>query len=135
MHTIPDDKTDGRRRRRRHSDEFKAEAVAACMQPGVSVSAVALARGVNANLLRFWLRNAEMKPAGRVESAISVVSIAAPITVPPKPAFVPMTVPAPASTPKQDIQIELRRNATTVTVTWPSSAAAECAAWMRELLR
>ncbi len=135
MHTNPDDKTTGRRRRRRHSDEFKAEAVAACMQPGISVSAVALARGVNANLLRFWLRNAEMKPAARVESAASVVSIAAPTTTPPKPAFVPMTVPAAPPEPTQDIHIELRRNATTVTVTWPSSAAAECAAWMRELLR
>jgi len=49
--------------------------------------------------------------------------------------FVPMTVPAAPPEPTQDIHIELRRNATTVTVTWPSSAAAECAAWMRELLR
>ncbi len=137
MHTIPDDKTDGRRRRRRHSDEFKAEAVAACMRPGVSVSAVALARGVNANLLRFWLRNAEMRPAGRVERATSVVSIAAPTATSSKPAFVPVTVPVPivAPTPPQDIRIELHRNATTVTVTWPASAAAECATWMRELLR
>ena len=125
MHTIPDDKTDGRRRRRRHSDEFKAEAVAACMQPGVSVSAIALARGVNANLLRYWLRNAEMKPAAR----IAAVPVATPTSV------MPMTLPAPTPSPPQDIRIELRRNAMTVTVTWPTSAASECAAWMRELLR
>ena len=125
MHTIPDDKTDGRRRRRRHSDEFKAEAVAACMQPGVSVSAIALARGVNANLLRYWLRNAEMKPAAR----IAAVPVATPTSV------MPMTLPAPTPSPPQDIRIELRRNATTVIVTWPTSAASECAAWMRELLR
>ncbi len=133
MHTIPDDKTDGRRRRRRHSDEFKAEAVAACMQPGVSVSAIALARGVNANLLRYWLRNAEMKPAAR----IAAVPVATPtsVTTPSKPSFVPMTLPAPTPSPPQDIRIELCRNATTVTVTWPTSAASECAAWMRELLR
>ena len=133
MHTISDDKNDGRRRRRQHSDEFKAEAVAACMQPGVSVSAIALARGVNANLLRLWLRNAEMKPPARVEPAISTVSI--PTMASSKPAFVPMTVPAHAPAPKQDIHIEVRRNAMTVTVTWPASAAAECARWMRELLR
>ena len=42
----------GRRRRRLHSDEFKADAVAAASQPGVSMASVALARGVNANLLR-----------------------------------------------------------------------------------
>jgi len=133
MHTIPDDKTDGRRRRRRHSDEFKAEAVAACMQPGVSVSAIALARGVNANLLRYWLRNAEMKPAAR----IAAVPVATPTSVatPPKPSFAPMILPAPTPAPPQDIRIELRRNATTVTVTWPTSATSECAAWIRELLR
>lgn len=42
----------GRRRRRRHSALFKAEAVGACQQPGVSIAAVALARRLNANLLR-----------------------------------------------------------------------------------
>ena len=134
MHTTSDDKTDGRRRRRHHSDEFKAEAVAACMRPGVSVSAIALARGVNANLLRYWLRNAEMKPATRIPS----VAAAVPATLPSgssKPSFVPMTVPASTPAPPQDIRIELHRNAMTVNVTWPASAATECAAWMRELLR
>lgn len=50
-----------RRRRRLHSDEFKADAVAACTQPGVSMAAVALSRGVNANLLRRWVREAELR--------------------------------------------------------------------------
>lgn len=130
MHTTPEDKTDGRRRRRKHSDEFKAEAVMACVQPGVSVSAIALARGVNANLLRHWLRDAEMRPVAK-----TVVSTAAQSPALPKSAFVPMTLPAPSLAPLQDIRIEWRRNATTVTVTWPSGAAAECASWMRELLR
>lgn len=30
---------------------------------------------------------------------------------------------------------ELRRGATTISVTWPADAVVECAAWMRELLR
>jgi hypothetical protein len=34
-----------------------------------------------------------------------------------------------------DIRIELQRGTTTVKVTWPLSAAAECAAWLREVLR
>jgi transposase len=38
---------------------FKEEAVGACQQAGVSVAAVALARGVNANLLRRWVAQAE----------------------------------------------------------------------------
>jgi len=49
----------GRRRRRRHSAAFKAEAIGACQQSGVSVAAVALARGLNANMLRDWVRKAE----------------------------------------------------------------------------
>ncbi len=43
-----------RRSRRHHSPEFKQGLVALC-QPGVSVSAVALAHGINANLLRRWI--------------------------------------------------------------------------------
>ena len=34
-----------------------------------------------------------------------------------------------------DIQIELRRGATAVKISWPIAAAVDCAAWMRELLR
>src|SRR6201996_7162794 len=48
-----------RRRRRRYSAEFKAEAVAACQQLGVSMASVALTRGLNANLLRRWVVEAE----------------------------------------------------------------------------
>jgi transposase-like protein len=48
----------GRRRRRHHSELFKAEAVGACQQEGVSIAAVALARGVNASLLRRWVAEA-----------------------------------------------------------------------------
>jgi transposase len=113
--------SDGRRRRRLHSDEFKADAVAACMQPGVSMAAVAMSRGVNANLLRRWVRLAESQPES-------------PLPAPP-PAFMPVQLPPPAPAPCGDIRVELRRGATTIAVAWPTAAAAECAAWMRELLR
>ena len=43
------------RRKRRHSDEFKAQVVAACDARGASVSGVAMAHGVNANLVRKWI--------------------------------------------------------------------------------
>jgi transposase len=55
--------TRGRRRRRHHSVFFKAEAVSACQQPGVSIAAVALERGLNANLLRRWVQEAERSDA------------------------------------------------------------------------
>jgi transposase len=39
------------------------------------------------------------------------------------------------ATPAADIRIEMRRGATAVHVAWPLAAAADCAAWLRELLR
>jgi|688.fasta_scaffold1189588_1 transposase len=48
------DSTKAARTRRFHSPAFKAQAVAACSQPAVSLAAVALAHGINANLLRRW---------------------------------------------------------------------------------
>lgn len=60
-----------RRRRRRHSPEFRAAVIEACRQPGVSIAAVALANGLNANLLRKWVNDAERmhrhEPAGSME--------------------------------------------------------------------
>ena len=113
----------GRRRRRLHSDEFKADAVAAAAQPGVSMASVALTRGINANLLRRWVRDAEMPPVKALSNAL-----------PSSPTFVPVQLPEPVA-PTMDIRLELRRGATTITVAWPMAAAAECASWMRELLR
>jgi transposase len=106
-----------------HSDEFKADAVAAASQPGMSLAAVALAHSVNANLLLRWVREAEVGP---------VKALPRPASAP--AAFVPVQLPELAE-PVGDIRLELRRGTTTITVAWPMSAAAECASWMRELLR
>jgi transposase len=44
------------RRRREHSAEFKQDLVARSLQPGVSVAAIAMEGGINANLLFGWRR-------------------------------------------------------------------------------
>lgn len=44
------------RSKRKHSEEFKDELVRACSEPGISVAGIALANGVNANLLRKWMQ-------------------------------------------------------------------------------
>ena len=112
------------RRRRKHSDEFKTQAVRACEQPGVSMAAVALAHGVNANLLRRWvLRH-------RAAASVALTS-----TSSNAPAFVALALPALAPTQAGDIRIEIKRGATSVNVAWPSLAAEGCAAWLHELLR
>ena len=77
VNTISKQMADGRRRRRIHSDEFKANAVAAYMQPGMAMAAVAMANGVNANLLRRWVREAELRP-GADRPAAPLTSITPP---------------------------------------------------------
>lgn len=133
VNTIPDQTPSARRRRRLHSDEFKARAVASCMQPGMSMAAVAMAHGINANLLRRWVREAEMKATAHAVGKSAVQPLQAPQR---EALFVPVALPAPAApTPLPDIHIELQRGATAITVTWPASAASACATWLRELLR
>lgn len=114
------------RRRRLHSAEFKAKVVEACTRPGVSMAAVALAHGLNANLLRRWV--VEKKSIGLTP---------APATSSPQQEFLALPLVAQARQPPVagDIRIELRRGATTVTISWPTQAAGECAAWLREWLR
>lgn len=120
-----------RRRRRRHSDEFKARVIAACRKPGVSIAAVALDHRLNANLLRRWVVTAE-----RTEDAAPITppAVTTAKAMPAPAAFVPVTVQPPAIT-TPEIMIELRRGTTVVKVSWPVAAAAGCAAWLSELLR
>jgi len=51
--------------RRTHSLEFKTQVLAACRQPGASIAAVALAHGLNANVVRKWLVGIGMKRFGQ----------------------------------------------------------------------
>ena len=120
-----------RRRRRRHSAEFKAEAVAACRQPGVSIAAVAMSRSVNANLLRRWVVEAE-----RVGESSRPTAQPKAVAKPPIEAqrFVPVAMEKPAASEAR-IRIEVRRGSTTVIVEWPPSAARECAEWLSGFLR
>lgn len=119
--------------RRRHGEEFKAQVMAACGEPGASVSAVALSFGLNTNLVRQWQRGRGYKPS-RV-AASQVVSHA-------QPQFVALSLPARAEpaapgvdAPAQAIRVELKRGALTVNVSWPVAASSQCTAWLRELLR
>ena len=129
MNTTGDDF--GRQRRRKHSAEFKAKVVSACRKPGVSISAVALAHRLNANLLRRWVVAAEQVPAAKPLTPVRAASARSMVD---SRTFIPIQVESSVVTAQQ-ITIELRRGATVVKVGWPLAAAAECAAWLRELLR
>jgi transposase len=118
----------GRRRRRVHRAHFKAEAVGACQQSGVSIAAVALARGLNTSMLHRWVKQAER--SGR---PIAIRPTALGVAIESGEGFVPMTLPSnPAESP---IRIEVRRRGGTVSVEWPVSAAHECALLLHELMK
>ncbi len=61
MHTSVIQLPGAGRRRGRYSDEFKCQVMAACKQPGVSTATVALANGLNANLLRRWITESQSR--------------------------------------------------------------------------
>jgi len=126
VNTISDQVTPGRRRRRTHGAEFKAHVVAACRAPGVSIAAVAMANGINANLARRWVLDVERRGDADTPDQVGRNIVAK--------GFVAAQIPAAQNVPAH-IRIELRRAATVINVSWPSDAASACAAWIRELLR
>jgi transposase len=122
--------------RRRHSAQFKREVLAACNELGASVAGVALAFGLNANLVRQWRRGRGFKPAGGAAMAATSVTREA------QQQFIALSMPqavaasaAPANVGAGDIRIEVRRGALQVSVSWPQASAGDCAGWLRELLK
>ena len=107
--------------RRRHDDELKVKVLSECGAPGASVAQVALAHGLNANLVHKWRRQAG-------GAGLSVPT-------PEMTTFIPMTMTSAATPVVDDIRIELRRGPLAVNVTWPLAASAQCAGWLRELLK
>ena len=111
--------------RRRHSDELRAKVLSECVQVGASVAGIALAHGLNANLVHKWRRQArELQARGALQASA-------------RPEFIALALPAAqqAAPMQPDIHMELRRGAATMCIRWPVSAAPECAAWLREWLR
>ena len=53
---MPEQDTQARPARRRHAAAFKRELVERSLQPGASVSGIALDNGINANVLFRWRR-------------------------------------------------------------------------------
>jgi transposase len=108
--------------RRQYSAAMKAQVVAECGKPGASVAKVAMAHGINANVVHRWRQLAR---EGKVQAPTTTGEFIA----------LPLAMPAAPQVAPADIRVELRRGAVTMNVTWPASAAADFAAWTRELLR
>ena len=67
----------GRDGRRRYDAGSRDQLVAACLEPGVSVSRLAREHGVNANLVRKWMKKT------RVERPLPLVSAFVPVQIAP----------------------------------------------------
>jgi len=104
------------RTRRRHDQELKREVLEECAAAGASVANVAMAHGLNANLVHKWRRQGHLS------------------VLPSTQAFVPVALAAGAPEP-QRIELELQRGVLSVKVSWPLASASACAAWLREILR
>lgn len=113
-----------RKKVREHPAALRRQVLDECAQPGASVAKVAQAHGLNANLVHAW-RKQERDQQGLQGTG----------TPPTSAEFIALPLVAPASMAVPDIRIELRRGATTASITWPGQAAGECAAWLREWLR
>ena len=81
-----------------------------------------MSHGINANIVHGW-RKLEREGRGTVAGK--------------PPEFVPVAVASVAMQPavERGVEIELRRGAVSMKITWPSSAAVDLAVWTRELLR
>jgi transposase len=120
-----------RSNRRVHSSEFKAQILCECRQPGASVAAVAIAHGLNPNVVRKWLSEQNLKRMGAAMPAT------APHVRPLQ--FLPVELaksehcPADIPASQPDIRIELERGGLRLKLQCAASAGPAYAALLRAL--
>lgn len=116
------------RRRRHHDAEFKAKIVAAGLQPGISIAAVALANEINPNLLRRWIKESRQRclsapiPNRQADEAelLSLVAIQA------------QDAPEYGA---GEIRLDVRRGATSIQIVWPVAHSQALSGLLKDLLR
>ena len=128
MHTMASEAIASNPKRRFYSPELKAQVVAQCRLDGASIAAVALAHGINANIVHRWLREHAAMHAPKPVSPFIQLSL-------PAPAGGREAADRSADRPSADIRVEIRRATGVVTVSWPVEASSSCADWLRDWLR
>ena len=126
--------------RRKHSAELKARVLSECREPRASIAAVALAHGLNANLVRKWLvgrglgrPSLESPELVQPELVMRAAATGEPVTGRAlEGPFVALQMPD-AGPQVIEIEIELSRGERRLKVNWPAAQAESCAAWLREL--
>ena len=122
-----------RRTKRTYSADTKAELMAACLAPGASIAAIASAHDMNANVLHRWL-NIQRQSKPNDGAWAETVALKAPDQE--LPSFIPVSLAIKPPEPVQRvIEVEVRKGALKMTVTWPISAASEFAHWSTAILK
>ncbi|MGY2686108.1 IS66-like element accessory protein TnpA [Pseudomonas tolaasii] len=105
------------RQRKAYPKSFNTQVVQECEQPGVSVAAIAMRHGINANVVRRWI------PLFRDQQAVAL------------PAFVPVKVASVDPKPKAQASaiIELLLGEQSICVKWPAFDPEGCARFIRGL--
>ena len=101
--------TPPRRRRREHSAQFKRELVVRSLEPGVSVAAIAMDNGINANLLFGWRRKHlnGTKQVG-IDALRRPAAVLLPVSIEAVPRQTPLPAPVPPPRPSSSaIEIEI----------------------------
>ena len=123
----------GTRIRQRYSKEFKSEVIAQARQPNVSIASVALSYGLNANLLRRWMYDAD---PSYLKRGNGLVGTSGSVPMSNTPGFLPLNLPHHSSKADgQSIEIEVHKGGSTIKVKWPMQASTTCLAWLRELTK
>ena len=109
MHIMDKQVVRAPRRRREHSVEFKRDLVARSLEPGVSVAAIAMDSGINANLLFGWRRrHLESLAQAELAPVRSPAAVLLPVSVETGPRQIHHTPPAPqARSSSGVIEIEI----------------------------
>jgi transposase-like protein len=102
------------RQRSSYPKPFKAQVVQECLQPGATISSVAIHHGINANVIRKWL------PTYRDQSPATL------------PAFVPVKA-VPRQAKEDMVIISLPLGDKSINVEWPASDPDGCACFVRGL--
>jgi transposase len=112
-----------------------------------------MAHGLNANLVRKWRGGRGVKRDGAAADIVvepTTTTSLPPVSSPPPllsadARFVPIELASPAKSARSEptaqrdsaavesIHVELRRGTLHLSVRWPTSAAGDCTAWLREL--
>ena len=139
-------------KRRQYSAQLKSQVVGECEVPGASVARVAMAHGINANVVHSWRQIARTTLRA---TGTALLPMTTPTPTPTPTHFVPLVLPSAVKPPQHSvphssaalapasasatltphpIEVELHRGTTTLKLKWPATACAQLGAWTREVL-